>query len=1172
MTLRQIPPAALLAVAMVAAAPAAESKPNIVFILADDLGYGDTGCYGATKVKTPAIDRLAEQGMRFDEAYATSQVCCPSRYGVLTGLYPWRVHHREDGGIWSTHRTPLLYSLYGPDPQTALAAVLKRAGYRTAAVGKWHQGLMNEERDWNLPLKPGPLEAGFDWFFGDASNRYTFYIEDHQVARRYEDDTPIEGFDKALKIPESVWTIDDTKNAAVLNGKACDFIRKSAGDQPFFLYYCPNNVHIPLTPGAAHQGGSEAGAYGDFVQELDWTVGEVIRALEETGERDNTLIVFSSDNGGRVDTEALAKGHRVNRELLGQKTDVWEGGIRVPFIVCWPGTVPGGRQSDLLLSHVDLFPTLCAAAGASLPERHFDGENLLEIWKGAQPAPALADRTIAANVGKRSAHFSVRKGDWVYINKPGSGGVSAGRNSSLAGHAHMYHSFAEARMVNSDINPDGTIKEGAPDEQLYNLADDPGQHTNIIRQFPEQAEAMRAELKRLNKRVVLKQEEGKEMERAASAVNAGKPIQTPDWQAAQQAAFGAHDIVVGGAIGERIDLTVDGNIRKLEIDRDFISPFREKTMPPPPKMRAIQTGFTVEALAYLAALRQDEDLLALGSGMLNSLMATQEADGYLGALPKDHRGRKVAWDTEELGINLNALVTWHHLYGTPGALEAAERLADYVIANWSWQGIHFLTLERGMIRLSETGGNPKYLAFLKDNFFPEQELCRYWARFTGLNTPLQAPLGHGHHLYRAESIAYAMLQLHDHVDHPELRKAADGIARAFRSGVAMTPGAYGYAERSWITQLGRCGVDNPLAPCPGGMRHTGENCAQVWGILLMHKAQVMDLAAGRTGSWWMDAVERTVYNALPASMSHDGRRVRYAMETEGIRTWAHLDTFCCPNNFRLGMGLLPRLMFTTERQDNAVSLHLYGTMEASFDLPQSSVRIMQRTDYPVSGNVLISVDPQAACRFTLSLRIPSWAAGATARLNGQTLHAEPGTYVRLTRQWNPGDQVELHFPMTWNWLAGTYEQEGRAALLRGPVVFCLNPLRNAIPGYEEPEYDEEVITHEQDKEVLLRKVFADGFPDYEDDYALLRGIVIDPVSVGRLEADPTRPCGTQVNVKAKLPGVNGWRELILTDFTDEGGRATHFQLERRPANLIRDPVFSPRPDEAPLKPPQTLKP
>jgi hypothetical protein len=655
-------------------------------------------------------------------------------------------------------------------------------------------------------------------------------------------------------------------------------------------------------------------------------------------------------------------------------------------------------------------------------------------------------------------------------------------------------------------------------------------------------------------------------------MTAGEAAQTTDWRKAQKAAFGAHDMVLGGVIGKRIDLTVDGNIRKLEIDRDFIRPFREKTMPPPPKMRAIQTGFTVEGIAYLAALRQDEELLALGAGMLNDLMATQEADGYLGALPRDHRGRKVGWDTEELGINLNALVTWHELYGTPGALRAAERLADYVIANWSWQGTHFLTLERGLIRLSETGGNPKYFAFIKDNFFPEQKLCRYWARFTGLNTPLQAPLGHGHHLYRAESIAYAMLQLHDHVNHPELRKAADGIARAFRSGVAMTPGAYGYAERSWITQLGRCGVDNPLAPCPGGMRHTGENCAQVWGILLMQKAQVMDLAAEKTGAWWMDAVERTVYNALPASISRDGRRVRYAMETEGIRTWAHLDTFCCPNNFRLGMGLMPRLMFTPDAESNSVSLHLYENMEGSFDLPQGPVRISQRTDYPVSGNVLVSVDPEKACPFTLSLRIPSWAAGATAKVNGEALPTEPGTYLRLKRQWNSGDQVELQFPMTWNWLAGTYEQEGRAALVRGPLVFCLNPLRNAIPGYEEPEYDEEVIKHEQDKEVLLREIFANGFPDYEDDYALLRKIVIDPASVGRLEADLTRPCGSQVKVKAKLPGADGWREITLTDFTDEGGRATHFLLAEEPANLIKDPVFSPRRGEEPLTPPQNPKP
>jgi arylsulfatase A-like enzyme len=476
------------------------SRPNIVLILADDLGYGDTGCYGATKVKTPAIDRLAVEGMRFADAYAPSPVCCPTRYALLSGIYPWRVPPRDNFQVWATHASQSLFTQHYPVHRT-LASHLKEAGYATGAVGKWHVGLMNEERDWSKPLKPGPLEAGFDWFFGDASNRYKFYIENHRVARIREDDTRIKGFNKTLEIPDSVWRIDFKKNAAVLNDRACAFIRQNAGDRPFFLYYCPNNVHTPLTPGADFQGSSEAGAYGDFVQELDWTVGEMIKTLGETGELDDTLIIFSSDNGGRPDLQSRAMGHRTNAGLLGQKTDVWEGGIRVPFVVRWPGVVPAGTTSDQVASLVDLLPTLAEAINYPLTgEQHCDGMSLLPVLKGGRPSDALAGRAVAGNVGNRGEPIAVRKGDWLYVNARGSGGVSAG-NSYFSAHSRMYHSYADLGFENSDINPDGTVIDEAPEAQLYNLKDDPAQKRNVIREHPDKTEEMKAALASLRGRV-----------------------------------------------------------------------------------------------------------------------------------------------------------------------------------------------------------------------------------------------------------------------------------------------------------------------------------------------------------------------------------------------------------------------------------------------------------------------------------------------------------------------------------------------------------------------------------------------------------------------------------------------------------------------------------------------
>lgn len=483
---------------------AAADQPNIVLILADDLGYGDTGCYGATKVLTPNIDRLAAEGIRFTEACSASPLCCPSRYAILSGVYPWRAPRRDDAIIWATHRTPSLFSVYGPPGDQTLPAVLKKAGYATGAVGKWHLGLTNAEQDWNLPLQPGPLESGFDSFFGDASNRYQFYIKDHHVARINADRTPIEGFDATLVIPDSVWKIDYPKNASVLNEKACSFIRSHAGDRPFFLYYCPNNVHIPIRPGTAFQGSSSLGPYGDFIQELDWSVGEIIQTLEETGELGHTLIIFSSDNGGRPDLQSRKLGHLTNGELIGQKTDIWEGGIRVPLIFRCPGLVPAGQVSDLPVSLVDLFPTLADLTGQAVPEnRHLDGMALTDVLKGSPASTELAGRTIAANIGNRSELFAVRRGDWVYINGQGSGGVSAGKNG-LSAHKHFYNTYEQLGFTNSDCNADGSIKAGSPKDQLYHVKTDPSQRVNVIAEYPEKAAEMRAAFTEVNRRIILK--------------------------------------------------------------------------------------------------------------------------------------------------------------------------------------------------------------------------------------------------------------------------------------------------------------------------------------------------------------------------------------------------------------------------------------------------------------------------------------------------------------------------------------------------------------------------------------------------------------------------------------------------------------------------------------------
>lgn len=637
-----------------------------------------------------------------------------------------------------------------------------------------------------------------------------------------------------------------------------------------------------------------------------------------------------------------------------------------------------------------------------------------------------------------------------------------------------------------------------------------------------------------------------------------------DWNKAQQAAFGARDIKVAGVLNERIDRTINGNIRQLEVDRDFIKPFREKKLPVQGGLkgaRAIETGNLIEAVALLAALRKDQALYDSGAKMVAELIACQEPDGYLGTFPKEMRGRKAGWDTEDVANMILGLLAWHELYGTPGALEAARKSMEHMIATWDFKGTPFIGLEEAFVRLSAATGDRKYFEFYVKNFFPNGQLDKYWTSKVGLTRPDK--IISGEHNYRAMTINRGMLLMYEKLNDAKLLESTDGMAKFLRGGGGSVSGISGYGESALPTHFGRSGLDHPkYSKRSGGMRHTGETCSNAWLPLLGHKRQALQLAAGETDAWWMDASERTLLNGFFSGQSADGRRIRYGTEFEGIRYWSHLDTFCCPNNYRRTVAYLPKLMFSSA--SDRVSLHLYAPSVATFDLAGVPVIIKQETAYPADGKIDITVDPVKPVEFTLQLRVPVWAQGAKVKINGKAVAVTPGQYASIHRNWKKGDKVALDLPMEWKWITGIYEQTGRAALMHGPMTFTFNPTRegNEIPGYKEPDYDQSVITHEQDRPGYSRKLYSTGFPDWELSYELLRKIVIDPASVGKLEMDSARPGGLVVKVKAQLPGVDGWREITLTDFPDEGGRTMHFLLSKPPANLVKDPVFSPRQGES----------
>jgi len=416
-------------------------RPNIVYILADDMGFGDLGANNPdSKIPTPNLDRLATEGMRFTDAHAASAVCSPSRYGLLTGRYCWRTPLKR-GVLW-----PWDPPLIEPDRMT-VAKLLREQGYRTACIGKWHLGwtwatldgepackgtdigvldraqrhAMESNIDYTKPMRGGPVDCGFDSYFGvDVPNfpPYTWFEDDHLL------DAPIEEKpDGMFGLPGKMkpgWALEKMVPAFVQRAEA--YIEAS-GPEPFFLYLPLTSPHTPIVPNEAFIGTSGAGLYGDFVCEVDWVVGQVMAALDRKGIADETLLIFTSDNGpecipaadGGAYEHARVHGHYSMAHLRGVKRDAWEGGHRVPFVARWPGVTPAGSVCDQLMGLIDLTATLAELFGFELAaDDGQDSVSALPLLRGKLDAPVRDTLIYHSCHGK----FAIRQGDWVFIDAP----------------------------------------------------------------------------------------------------------------------------------------------------------------------------------------------------------------------------------------------------------------------------------------------------------------------------------------------------------------------------------------------------------------------------------------------------------------------------------------------------------------------------------------------------------------------------------------------------------------------------------------------------------------------------------------------------------------------------------------------------------------------------------
>lgn len=461
--------AALVCLAGPVARAADAARPNVLFILADDIGYGDLGCYGATKVKTPNLDRLAKEGLRFTDAHAPSAVCTPTRYAFMTGEYAWR---KKGTGI-----LPGIAALIVEPGRTTVPSLMKQAGYTTSVIGKWHLGLgAAAPTDYNGEIKPGPLEVGFDyaWIIPATGDRTPcVWVENHRVVGLDPADPIRLDYSVQRGQPRSfvggiprigeqtggraaLWKDDEI--ADVLVKKTGEFLERNQA-KPFFLYLATHDIHVPRVPHARFRGTSLCGVRGDAIHQFDWTVGQVVATLERLKLADNTMIIVTSDNGGVLDNNGpdtehgvgspdANSGHAQNGVLRGVKGSAFEGGTRVPFIVRWPGRVQPGT-SDQLICHVDMMAAMAELTGQKLAgDAGPDSFNILPALLGAK-----ADRPCRDHLVEHGNVIALRKGPWKLV--PAGNGP-------------------RAKQANQ-----GT---GA---QLFNLAEDLGEANNIAAKHPE---------------------------------------------------------------------------------------------------------------------------------------------------------------------------------------------------------------------------------------------------------------------------------------------------------------------------------------------------------------------------------------------------------------------------------------------------------------------------------------------------------------------------------------------------------------------------------------------------------------------------------------------------------------------------------------------------------------
>ena len=565
-------------------------------------------------------------------------------------------------------------------------------------------------------------------------------------------------------------------------------------------------------------------------------------------------------------------------------------------------------------------------------------------------------------------------------------------------------------------------------------------------------------------------------------------------------------VKVGGEIGRRIDVTIANNLLVLDVDKDFLAEFKKE-----PAKRSgayIGLGKLIDAAVRFAAYTGDERVKVYKEHLVCEAIAAQDADGYLGTFPPAKRMWSL-WDIHEMNYLVYGLTMDHRFFGKKASLEAAKRLADYIVNRWAaeppkmpspWNiTLHMgvTGLENTMLALHRETGDARYLEFVTKT----RQLANWDAHVvTGRHDDIE---GHAYaHLCRC----VAQLRLDRLQPNTRLMKPTRDVLDFILHGDGMT-----------IT--GECGDHECWHDTQEGTINLGESCASAYLVRWLDELLRME---GK--SLYGDLMERVIYNGLFAAQSPDGRRIRYYTPMDGPRSYWKGDTYCCPNNYRRIIAELPG--FVCYRVGGGVVVNLYTTSEAKVELsPQLCVKVRQETDYPNSGRVAIRLEPSRPAPFPLRLRIPRWCEEPKVSVNGEEIAkaVEPGEFFVINRKWQSGDRVELELPMPVRLVAGRVAQAGRVAIMRGPQVFCLN--RSRYPNLANTD---------------------------------LRLLVMDPQSIeGPFKDESVRPGGVACRVKAWgagawYPGGKPSVALELSEFADPAGEFTYFKVPNPNAEEVED--------------------